>query len=81
HKRYLEGRETLEDNKKSGRPILVRTPEMIEKVSDFVANDRNVSLKMMEEALNISRKTIRTILHEGLCEVCSTHIMHRVTLH
>jgi len=36
----LEGRETLEDDKKSGRPNLVRTPEMIEKVCDFVANDR-----------------------------------------
>ncbi|KAG5347257.1 SETMR methyltransferase, partial [Acromyrmex charruanus] len=66
HKRFLEGRETLEDDKKSGRPILVRTPEMIEKVRDFVANDRNASLKMMEEALNISRETIRTILHEDL---------------
>ncbi|EGI62516.1 FLJ37770-like protein [Acromyrmex echinatior] len=31
HKRFLEGRETLQDDKKSGRPILVRTPE-IEKV-------------------------------------------------
>ncbi|XP_018375705.1 PREDICTED: putative uncharacterized protein FLJ37770 isoform X2 [Trachymyrmex cornetzi] len=66
HKRFLEGRETLEDDKKSGRPILVRTPEMIEKVRDFVANDRNASLRMMEEALNISRETIRTILHEDL---------------
>ncbi|KAG5323357.1 SETMR methyltransferase, partial [Pseudoatta argentina] len=64
HKRFLEGRETLEDDKKSGRPILVRTSEMIEKVRDFVANDR--SLKMMEKALNISRETIRTILHEDL---------------
>ncbi|KAG5322109.1 SETMR methyltransferase, partial [Acromyrmex heyeri] len=66
HKRFLEGREILEDDKKSGRPILVRTPEMIEKVRDFVANDRNASLKMMEEALNISRETIRTILHEDI---------------
>ncbi|XP_012059382.1 PREDICTED: putative uncharacterized protein FLJ37770 [Atta cephalotes] len=65
HKRFLEGRETLEDDKKSRRPILVRTPE-IEKVRDFVANDRNASLKMMEETLNISRETIRTILHEDL---------------
>ncbi|EGI70636.1 FLJ37770-like protein [Acromyrmex echinatior] len=73
HKRFLEDRETLEDDKKSGRPILVRTPEMIEKVRDFVANDRNASLKMMEEALNISRETIRTILHEdlGKTKICT----------
>ncbi|KAG5346605.1 SETMR methyltransferase, partial [Acromyrmex charruanus] len=78
HKRFLEGRETLEDDKKSGRPILVRTPEMIEKVRDFVANDRNASLKMMEEALNISREMIRTILHEdlGKTKVCAKFVPH-----
>ena len=77
-KRFLEGRETLEDDKKSGRPILVRTPEMIEKVHNFVANDRNASLKMMEEALNISRETIRTILHEdlGKTKVCAKFVPH-----
>jgi len=78
HKRFLEGRETLEDDKKSGRPILVRTPEMIEKVRDFVANDRNASLKMMEEALNISKETIRTILHEdlGKTKICAKLVLH-----
>ncbi|EGI68410.1 FLJ37770-like protein [Acromyrmex echinatior] len=82
HKRFLEGRETLEDDKKSGRPILVRTPEMIKKVRDFVANDRNASLKMMEEALNISRETIREtiriILHEdlGKTKVCAKFVPH-----
>ncbi|KAG5325326.1 SETMR methyltransferase, partial [Pseudoatta argentina] len=75
---FLEGRETLEDDKKSGRLILVRTSEIIEKVRDFVANDRNASLKMMEEALNISRETIRTILHEdlGKTKVCAKFVPH-----
>ncbi|KAG5316692.1 SETMR methyltransferase, partial [Acromyrmex insinuator] len=84
HKRFLQGRETLEDDKKSGRPILVRTPEMIEKVRDFVANDRNASLKMIEEALNISRETIRIILHEdlGKTKVCAKFVPHTLrTLH
>ncbi|EGI63823.1 FLJ37770-like protein [Acromyrmex echinatior] len=78
HKRFLEGKETLEDDKKSGQPILVRTPEMIEKVRDFVANDRNASLKMMEEALNINRERIRTILHEdlGKTKVCAKFVPH-----
>ncbi|KAG5333132.1 GVQW3 protein, partial [Acromyrmex heyeri] len=56
HKRFLEGRETLEDDKKSGRPILVRTPEMIEKVRDFVANDRNASLQ--------TKRKIKTRINE-----------------
>ena len=51
HKRFLEGRERLEDNNHEGRPISFRTPKMIEKVRDFIANYRNASLKMMEEAL------------------------------
>ncbi|KAG5316656.1 SETMR methyltransferase, partial [Acromyrmex insinuator] len=47
---------------------------------DFVANDRNASLKMMEEALNISRETIRTrsILQEdlGKTKVCAKFVPH-----
>ncbi|KYN42770.1 hypothetical protein ALC56_02572 [Trachymyrmex septentrionalis] len=51
---------------------------MIEKVCNFVANDRNASLKMMEEALNINRETIRTILHEdlGKTKVCAKFVPH-----
>ena len=47
----MEDRERLEDDNRGGRPISARIPEMIEKVRDFIANDRNPSLKMMEELL------------------------------
>ncbi|GJQ88661.1 hypothetical protein Trydic_g9305, partial [Trypoxylus dichotomus] len=30
HKRFLEGKEGLEDDNRGGRPISVRTPEMLE---------------------------------------------------
>ena len=81
HKRFLEGRERLEDDNREGRPISARTPEMIEKVRDFIANDRNASLKMMEGALNISRETIRTILHEdlGKTKACGKFVPHTLT--
>ncbi|GJQ66753.1 hypothetical protein Trydic_g4693 [Trypoxylus dichotomus] len=39
---------------------------MIEKAHDVIENDRNGSLKIMEEDLNISRETMRLILHEDL---------------
>ena len=66
YKRFVDGRESLEDDKHTGRPISTRTPEIIEKIRDFIANDRNAPLKMTEEALNINRETIRIILHEDL---------------
>ncbi|GJQ85874.1 hypothetical protein Trydic_g15331 [Trypoxylus dichotomus] len=61
-KRFVEGRERLKDNKHEG--ISARIPEVIEKVRGFIANDRNASLKMMEEDFNISTETVRIILHE-----------------
>ncbi|XP_025268578.1 histone-lysine N-methyltransferase SETMAR-like [Camponotus floridanus] len=81
HKRFLHDRESLEDDEHTGRPILIRKPEAVEKVCDFVANDRNASLKMMEEALNINRVTIGTILHEDLhkTKVCAKFVPHTLT--
>ena len=35
YKRFLEGRERLEDDNREGRPISARTPEIIEKVRDY----------------------------------------------
>lgn len=81
HKRFLEGRESLEDDKHTGRPISVRTPEMIEKIREFVANDRCATLRMMAEELNIDKETIRVILHEdlGKTKVCARFVPHTLT--
>jgi hypothetical protein len=81
HKRFLDGRDTLEDDKHTGRPSSSRTPEIIEKVRDFVANNRCASLRMMEEALNINKETIRTILHEdlGKTKVCAKFVPYTLT--
>ncbi|GFU90892.1 protein GVQW3 [Trichonephila clavipes] len=64
HKRFLDGCDAVEDDQRSGRPISSRTPEIIEKVKNFVANDRCASLRMMVDSLNINKETIRTITHE-----------------
>ena len=37
HKQFLDGGESLKDEEHMGRPVLVRTPEVIEKVHDFIA--------------------------------------------
>ncbi|UYV63204.1 hypothetical protein LAZ67_2003440 [Cordylochernes scorpioides] len=63
HKRFSDGINTLEDDKHTGRPSSSKTPESIEKVREFVANNRSASLKMMAEVLHINKETIRIILH------------------
>ncbi|UYV77797.1 hypothetical protein LAZ67_15002329 [Cordylochernes scorpioides] len=81
HKRFSDGRNTLEDDKHTGRPSYSKTPESIEKVREFVANNRSASLRMMAEVLHINKETIRTILHEdlGKTKVCAKFVPHTLT--
>ncbi|UYV70364.1 hypothetical protein LAZ67_7002686 [Cordylochernes scorpioides] len=81
HKRFSDGRNTLEDDKHTGRPSSSKTPESIEKVREFVANNRSASLRMMTEVLHINKEMIRTILHEdlGKTKVCAKFVPHTLT--
>ncbi|UYV61578.1 hypothetical protein LAZ67_1005355 [Cordylochernes scorpioides] len=81
HKRFSDGRNTLEDDKHTGRPSSSKTPESIEKVREFVANNRSASLRMMAEVLHINKETIRIILHEdlGKTKVCAKFVPHTLT--
>ncbi|UYV76641.1 hypothetical protein LAZ67_14001557 [Cordylochernes scorpioides] len=81
HKRFSDGRNTLEDDKHAGRPSSSKTPESIEKVREFVANNRSASLRMVAEVLHINKETIRTILHEdlGKTKVCAKFVPHTLT--
>ncbi|UYV81035.1 hypothetical protein LAZ67_19002591 [Cordylochernes scorpioides] len=75
HKRFSDGRNTLEDDKHTGRPSSSKTPEK------FVANNRCAYLRMMAEVLHINKETIRTILHEdlGKTKVCAKFVPHTLT--
>ncbi|GFV64333.1 protein GVQW3 [Trichonephila clavipes] len=80
HKRFLDRSDAVDDQR-SGRPISSRTPEIIEKVQNFVANDRCTSLRMMIDSLNINKETSRTILHEnsGKTKVCAKFVPHTLS--
>ncbi|UYV67133.1 hypothetical protein LAZ67_4004027 [Cordylochernes scorpioides] len=47
HKRFSDGRNTLEDDKHTGRPSSSKTPESIEKVREFVENNDGRVLKRL----------------------------------
>jgi len=45
-KRVCNGKETIEDEPRSGRPSTTRTPDMIERVQQMLAQDRRVNLRL-----------------------------------
>ena len=65
-KRFQEGRETLEDDERSGRPRNVVNEENAEMVRKFIRKDPKSSLKYMESELGISAASIYCILTENL---------------
>jgi hypothetical protein len=76
--RFWDGSEMLENDESSGRPTDVQTPVMIEVVRELISSDRGMTLRMMEEELEISKETIHKILVEGLGrrEFCGRFVPH-----
>ncbi|GFS92932.1 FLJ37770-like protein [Trichonephila clavipes] len=77
YKRFVDGRDTIEYDQCCGRPISSRTAK-IEKVRNFVLNDRCASLRLMEDSLSTNKETIRTIQHEdlGKTKKCAKFVPH-----
>ena len=65
-KRFCEGKETTEDVPRSGRPSTSRTPEMIERVRQMLAQDRRLTLRLITEEVAYSKDTEHTIVRDDL---------------
>jgi hypothetical protein len=66
HRKFLGGREDVEDDERPGRPITMKTDENVDKVRTLVRNDRRLSIRMTAEELNVDKETVRQILTENL---------------
>ena len=64
-KRFSEGRESVTDEERSGRPATSRTEENI-KVRQIVRENRRLTVRSLAEQVNIDRETVRKILTEDL---------------
>jgi hypothetical protein len=66
HRRFLGGREDMEDDERPGRPVTMKTDENVDKVRTMVRNNHRLSIRMIAEELNVDKGTVRQILKENL---------------
>ena len=73
HKRFVDGRLSVEDDAKPGRPCSVKTDVNIEKVRELVCTDCCLTICMMADQLGINKELVRSILVDnlGMRKVCT----------
>lgn len=64
--RFKDGRQSVEDDPRSGRPSSSKTDENIVKVRDLVRSDRRLTIREMADELNLSFYAVQSILTENL---------------
>ena len=79
-KRFREGKETIEDDLRSGRPSTSTTPEMIEKMRQMLGQDRRLMLRLTAEQLGISKDTAHILRDDlGKRKICSRFVLYKPT--
>jgi len=79
--RFRDGREDVNDNARSGRPLTARTPENVESVRHLLTEDRHTTLQMIADRLNIGKETVHRIVTEdlGKRKICARFVPHALT--
>ena len=78
---FSEGRESVTDEERSGRPATSRTEENIAKIPHIVHENRQLTVRSIAEQVNTDRETVRKILTEDLDmrKVCAKMVPKKVT--
>ncbi|XP_067122537.1 histone-lysine N-methyltransferase SETMAR-like [Centruroides vittatus] len=78
---FKSGRESVEDDPRSGRPSTAVTEENIDKVHDFVLADRRLKTREIAETTGISVDRVHHILTEnlGMTKVSARLLPHLLT--
>ncbi|GFV46752.1 HTH_48 domain-containing protein [Trichonephila clavipes] len=65
-KAFSEGRESIEDEPRSGRPSVSKTAANVVRVRDLVRSDRRLTIRMIGEELNLNHTIVHQILTNEL---------------
>ena len=64
--RFRKEREDIEDDPRCGRPTECRNDNNVEKISKLLLQNRQLSLRMLVDEVNIGKDTVRKIVVEDL---------------
>src|SRR5215469_14765619 len=62
HKAFLDGRDSVEDEPRSGRPCTSKTEENVTTGRNLVRSDRRLKVRMISSVLNLNRQNVHEIL-------------------
>ena len=81
HKRFREGRTSIEDNERSRRPVSKHSEQAVEEVRALLKEDRRYTLKHLALATGFSVWKMHQIVHEdlGMRKVCARWIPRLLT--
>ncbi|GFX82161.1 protein GVQW3 [Trichonephila clavipes] len=65
-KAFSEGRDSIEDEPRSGRQSVSKTAENVVRVRDLERSDRRLTVRMIGEELNLNHTTVHQILNNEL---------------
>lgn len=66
HSRFKSGRESVDDNWRSGRPVTSKTDDNVDKVRDVIHEDRRRTIRQISEMIGIGYGVCQEILTEDL---------------
>jgi hypothetical protein len=76
--RFRYGEEDTEDDPRNGRPTECRNDNNVEKISQLLLQNHHLSLRILADAVNIGKDTVRKTVVEDLRKrkVCSRFVPH-----
>lgn len=80
-KRFQSGRESLEDDPRSGRPSTSKNDENADRIREYLSKGRRVTCRVIADDLGLSKTIVHEILTDVLKKkkVCSRFVPHFLT--